>query len=54
LQYLGNQLKKVDNGIYYYINYGPELFKGYVKHITLPVEYDYDNNGNMLYDAGGV
>jgi len=53
LQYLGNQLQKVDNGIYHYINYGSELFKDYDNHTPLSAEYAYDTNGNMLYDANG-
>lgn len=53
LQYQGNQLQKVDNGINHFISYGSELFKDYDNHIVIPTEYAYDTNGNMLYDANG-
>ena len=53
LQYQGNQLQKVDNGISHFISYGSELFKDYDNHIVIPTEYAYDTNGNMLYDANG-
>jgi len=53
LQYMGNQLQKVDNGKNHFISYGSELFKDYDNHIVIPAEYAYDTNGNMLYDANG-
>jgi len=52
LQYMGNQLQKIDNGINHFINYGSELFKDSVNS-NLQNEYAYDSNGNMLYDANG-